>query len=100
MAYAMLHAIADAEHHSAGRDQPDLMNGTHHVQPFLRVAFGGDALSDLVVEYLAAAAGKRIQTGVFQPLHERLVIEPANKMNVVYLGRRETVKLELGIFCM
>ena len=92
--------VADAEHHRRGRDQSDLMNGAHHVEPFLSGAFCRDAFADLVVEDLAAAAGQRIQSGVFQPAHYRLVIEPADQMNVVYLGRRKTVKLKFRIFCV
>ena len=55
--YAVLDLVADAEHHRRRRDQTDLVNGTHHVEPFLRVAFGRNSRTHLVIEYLAAAAG-------------------------------------------
>ena len=55
---SMLDLISDPEHHSRGRTQTDLVNGTHNVEPFLRIAFCRDTLANLIVKDLAAAAWK------------------------------------------
>lgn len=71
----MFDAVADAEHHCRGRDQPGLVDGAHHVEPFLRRAFCRDAFSHLVIEDLSSAARKRIQPCGLQTLDDRVVIK-------------------------
>src|SRR5262249_38039187 len=75
------------------------MNCAHHVQPFISCALSCDSLAYLVVENLSTAAGQAIETRVFQPRHDRSVIEFRNQVNVVYLWRREAVQLKSWILC-
>ncbi len=95
---AVFHVVADAEHHRRRRAQTDFVNCLHHVEPFLRIAFRWNTLANFIVQNLAAAAGKRIQTRRFQTPHNRFVIEFWNQRNVMNFRRRKTMQLKFWIF--
>ena len=95
--HAMLDSIADAEHHRCARLQTDFVHRPHYGKPFISCAFRSYAFAHFVVENLRAAAGQTVKSGVFQALHDCLVIETGNQVDIVNLRRRETMKLKLGI---
>src|ERR1051325_6268731 len=97
MSDAMLDAVADAEHHRCRRAQAHTMHGAHHPKPLIRSAFRRDSSSHFVVQNLTAAARQAVKPGCLEPRHDRLVIQPRDEMDVVYLRRGEAVKLKVRI---
>lgn len=62
---ALVHGFADAEHHGGGGAHSELMGGAMHGDPVVGAALeAGDALADVVVEDLGAAAGDGVKSGI------------------------------------
>ena len=65
--HALLDGLAAAEHHGGGGAHAQLVRGAVHVDPLLGAALqAADAVADVVVENLGAAAGNGIEAGVAQ----------------------------------
>src|SRR6185369_4497991 len=74
------------------------MHRAHHVEPLISRTLRRNSLAHFVIENFRAAAGKTVESGFFEPRHDRFVIEFRDQMDVVDLGRREAVQLEVRIF--
>ena len=62
---ALLEGFADAEHHGGGGAHAELVGGAVDADPIFGAALeAGDALADVVVEDLCAAAGDGLEAGV------------------------------------
>ena len=93
---ALLDRFAAAEHHRGGGAHTELVRREVHVDPLLsRALQAADPSPHFVVKDLRAAAGNRIQTGVAQAGDGRLQIQPADRGDVLNLGRREAMQPDL-----
>ena len=83
MVHAMLQGLTAAEHHGGGSAEAETVSGAVHVEPFFRVALQpSDAEADLVVQYLRARPGDRIQAGVSQARDRVADRQPADLRDV------------------
>src|SRR5207247_9051409 len=81
----MLNLVTYSKHHRRRRPQPDMMRGPPNSQPLICSAFRSNALAHFIIQNLRAATGHTIQTRLLQTRHNRFIIEPRDKMDVVYL---------------
>ncbi len=62
---ALIHRLADAEHHRCRRPHAELVRGAVHAHPVFSAALeAGDAEADFVVENFGAAAGDGVEAGI------------------------------------
>src|SRR5205823_2020002 len=67
--------VADAEHHRRRRAKAHAVRRSHDREPLVGRAFGGDALANLVVENLSAAARHAVESSRLQARHDLFVCE-------------------------